>query len=127
MGPPRAFVLIPAKVGIVGLNVNLAPYGADMLKEKCQTENRDPNNLAVPPWGIRARTQGKTAVMTWEFPYALVETDEGVGIPHLPILEAFGSPREEKNFPQTNHHNLNLKQEKSDESVLPCRELQEIV
>ena len=53
-------VLIPAKVGIVGLNVNLAPYGADKLKENCQAENRDPNNLAVPSRGIRARTEAQT-------------------------------------------------------------------
>ena len=110
--------LIPAKVGIVGLNVNLAPYGAEKLKGKCQTDNRDPNNLAVPSWGIRARIQGKTAVMTWELPYALVEMDEGVGIPHLQILEAFRSPQEERNFPQTTE----IRRE-----CAACREHQEIV
>ena len=68
---------------------------------KCQTTNRDPNSLALPCWGIRAAISNKTAYMAWEIPYALLESNEGVGIPHLPILEAFGGNPVARNFPQT--------------------------
>ena len=89
-----------ADIGWPGMYVNIAPYGVTKLKEECDKLQRDVNDPALPTWWIKSTTTGGAALMAYPINYFPVEKPElGVGVSHIPVLEALRDDEDARNFP----------------------------
>ena len=56
-------------VGIIGMYINLAPYGLNKLKEECTKAAREINSLAMQTWGVKYCVIGTQLVMAYTLQY----------------------------------------------------------
>ena len=56
-------------VGIMGMYINLAPYGLNKLKEECTKAAREINSLAMQTWGVKSCVVRGQAVMAYPVQY----------------------------------------------------------
>ena len=78
----------------------IAPYGVTKLKDACDNLNRDVNYPALPTWRIKSSATGGSALMAYPVNYCPVEKPGlGVGVAHLPVLEALRADEDARNFP----------------------------
>ena len=90
--------VMPVEVGMMGLYINIAPYGVDRLTKEC-TKNTAKNmhSLTMQTWGVKSTGVGVQATIAYQEP----GLDQELGVGHLLFLGG--------TFPQTGRSEMNPK------------------